>query len=31
MTPSEMNEIELVELPAHRVFQELGYQTLELV
>ena len=28
MTPSEMNEIELVELPAHRVFEELGYQTL---
>ena len=29
MTPSEMNEIELVELPAHRVFEELGYQTLD--
>ena len=29
MTPSEMNEIELVELPAHRVFEELGYETLE--
>ena len=29
MTPSEMNEVELVELPAHRVFQELGYETLE--
>lgn len=29
MTPSEMNEIELVELPAHQVFQELGYETLE--
>ena len=29
MTPSEMNEIELVELPAHRVFEELGYKTLE--
>jgi len=29
MTPSEMNEIELVELPAHQVFAELGYQTLE--
>ena len=28
MTPSEMNEIELVELPAHRVFEKLGYQTL---
>ena len=26
---SELNEVELVELPAHRVFQELGYQTLE--
>lgn len=29
MTPSEMNEIELVELPAHKVFEELGYETLE--
>ena len=29
MTPSEMNEIELVELPAHRVFEKLGYETLE--
>ena len=29
MTPSEMNEIELVELPAHQVFKELGYKTLE--
>ena len=29
MTPSEMNEIELVELPAHRVFEDLGYKTLE--
>ena len=29
MTTSEMNEIELVELPAHRVFEELGYKTLE--
>ena len=29
MTPSEMNEIELVELPAHQVFKELGYETLE--
>jgi len=29
MTPSEMNEIELVELPAHQVFDELGYETLE--
>jgi type I restriction enzyme R subunit len=29
MTPSEMNEIELVELPAHQVFAELGYETLE--
>ena len=26
MTPSEMNEIELVELPAHRVFQEMGME-----
>ena len=29
MTPSELNEIELVELPAHQVFKELGYETLE--
>ncbi len=29
MTPSEMNEIELVELPAHQVFAELGYETME--
>ncbi len=29
MTPSEMNEIELVELPAHQVFKELGYDSLE--
>ena len=29
MIPSEMNEIELVELPAHRIFEELDYQTLE--
>ena len=29
MTPSELNEIELVELPAHLVFKELGYETLE--
>jgi type I restriction enzyme, R subunit len=29
MTPSELNEIELVELPAHQVFEELGYETLE--
>ena len=29
MTPSEMNEIELVELPAHKVFEELGYEILE--
>jgi len=29
MTPSEMNEVELVELPAHQVFKELGYETLE--
>ena len=29
MTPSELNEIELVELPAHQVFGELGYETLE--
>ena len=28
MTPSELNEIELVELPAHQVFKELGYETL---
>ena len=28
MTPSELNEIELVELPAHRVFDELGYETI---
>ena len=29
MTPSEMNEIELVEIPAHQTFKELGYETLE--
>ena len=29
MTPSEMNEIELVELPAHKVFEELDYETLK--
>ena len=29
MTPTEMNEIELVELPAHSVFEELGYEPLE--
>jgi type I restriction enzyme, R subunit len=29
MTPTELNEIELVELPAHQVFSELGYETLE--
>jgi len=29
MTTSEMNEVELVELPAHNVFKELGYETLE--
>ena len=29
MTPSELNEIELVELPAHQVFAELGYEILE--
>ncbi len=29
MTPSELNEIELVELPAHQVFKELGYEPLE--
>ena len=29
MTPSELNEIELVELPAHKVFEELGYETLD--
>ena len=29
MTPSELNEIELVELPAHNIFSELGYETLE--
>ena len=29
MTPSELNEIELVELPAHQIFSELGYETLE--
>lgn len=28
MTPSEMNELELVELPAHQIFKELGYETL---
>ena len=29
MNLSEMNEIELVELPAHQVFAELGYEILE--
>ena len=29
MTPTELNEIELVELPAHNIFSELGYETLE--
>ena len=29
MTPSELNEIELVELPAHQVFFDLEYETLE--
>ena len=29
MTPSELNEIELVEIPAHQTFKELGYETLE--
>ena len=29
MTPSEMNEIELVEKKAHDRFKELGYETLE--
>ena len=29
MTSSELNEIELVELPAHKLFSELGYETLE--
>ena len=29
MTPSELNELELVELPAHQRFKELGYETLE--
>ena len=29
MTPSEMNEIELVELPAHKIFSKLGYETLQ--
>ena len=29
MTPSELNEIELVELPAHNIFSELGYETLK--
>ncbi len=28
MTPSELNEIELVEIPAHQTFAELGYETL---
>ena len=29
MTPSELNEIELVELPAHNTFAKMGYETLE--
>ena len=29
MTPTELNEIELVELPAHQVFNDLGYEILE--
>jgi len=29
MNLSEMNEIELVEIPAHQTFKELGYETLE--
>ena len=29
MTPSEMNEIGQVEIPAHQTFKELGYETLE--
>ncbi len=29
MSPSELNEIELVELPAHKTFEELGYEILE--
>ncbi|MDI1495074.1 MAG: DEAD/DEAH box helicase [Cenarchaeum symbiont of Oopsacas minuta] len=29
MTPSELNEIELVELPAHKVFKELGYEVFD--
>ena len=29
MTPSELNELELVELPAHKIFKELGYDVLE--
>ena len=29
MTPSELDELNLVELPAHKLFKELGYQTLE--
>ncbi|MFI5241235.1 MAG: type I restriction endonuclease, partial [Microgenomates group bacterium] len=28
MTPTELNEIKLVEIPAQRTFQELGYETL---
>jgi type I restriction enzyme, R subunit len=29
LTPTELNEIELVELPAHQVFSELGYETMD--
>ena len=29
MTSSELNEIEIVEIPAHQIFNELGYETLE--
>ena len=26
MTPTELNEINLVEIPAHQIFEELGYE-----
>ena len=29
MSPSELNEVNLVELPAHKMFGELGYETLD--
>jgi hypothetical protein len=28
MTPTELNEVKLVEIPAERIFLELGYETI---